>query len=39
MAKCLTASNDCYAWDVASGAGSFHWKWGTCCTDGLVLGP
>ena len=26
-------------WDAASGTGSFTWKWGKCCTDGLVLGP
>ena len=26
-------------WDAAIGQGSFHWRWGPCCTDGMVLGP
>ena len=31
--------NDCYEWDPATGSGSFGWKWASCCTDGMVLGP
>ena len=26
-------------WNSSAGRGSFHWAWGACCTDGMVLGP
>jgi hypothetical protein len=29
---------DTYAWDSATGTGNMHWKWGKCCTDGMVMG-
>jgi len=29
---------DDFAFNSASGAGSFDWSWGGCCTDGAVLG-
>ena len=28
-----------YSWDEASAEGVFSWRYGTCCTDGLILGP
>lgn len=38
-ASCASITSDCYAWDTVSGRGTFSWKWATCCTDGMVLGP
>ena len=35
---CAAATNDCFYWDEATGAGDFFWYWDQCCTDGLVLG-
>ena len=26
-------------WSPANASGSFYWRWGTCCTDGMILGP
>jgi hypothetical protein len=26
-------------WDASIGQGSFYWRWGACCTDGMILGP
>ena len=26
-------------WNATTASGSFYWKWGTCCTDGMILGP
>lgn len=26
-------------WSPANASGSFHWEWGSCCTDGMILGP
>ncbi len=31
--------DDSYAWDAATGEGTFRWQWGGCCTDGMILGP
>ena len=39
MPSCLSANNDCYAWDTTTGQGTFAWSWSSCCTDGMVLGP
>ena len=27
------------SWNTHAGTGRFQWKWGSCCTDGMVLGP
>eukprot|EP00300_Choanocystis_sp_HF-7_P033498 c45850_g1_i1.p1 GENE.c45850_g1_i1~~c45850_g1_i1.p1 ORF type:complete len:1654 (+),score=437.19 c45850_g1_i1:151-5112(+) len=36
---CDLATNDCYAWDQSTQTGGFYWRWGPCCTDGMVFGP
>lgn len=36
--SCLDSTTDCYAWNSTAGSGSFYHKWGSCCTDGMVLG-
>jgi hypothetical protein len=33
------ADDDHYQWSGWAGTGEFSWKWGSCCTDGMVLGP
>ena len=30
---------DTYKWDEATAQGSFTWRWWSCCTDGVVIGP
>ena len=32
------SNNDRYAWDIATGTGSFQWAWAPCCNDGMVIG-
>ncbi|KAK3262583.1 hypothetical protein CYMTET_28567 [Cymbomonas tetramitiformis] len=34
-----TTYEDCYAFDPSLGKGTFAWKYPSCCTDGMSLGP
>jgi subtilisin-like proprotein convertase family protein len=36
--SCVDATNDCYAWDTQTGAGTFMWRWSSQ-SDGMILGP
>ena len=30
---------DQYEWDPVTATGKFAWRWWSCCTDGMILGP
>lgn len=30
---------DSYTWDSGTASGGFRWWWGSCCTDGVLIGP
>ncbi|KAK3240798.1 hypothetical protein CYMTET_49384, partial [Cymbomonas tetramitiformis] len=34
-----TSYEDCYAFEQSEGKGTFAWKYPSCCTDGMSLGP